>query len=73
MRRNALVVLGNVDADTVDADTGVRIAAVLADYVAHRDPVLRAHAVWAAQRLGLHHLVPRTDPHPEVRAELEAT
>jgi epoxyqueuosine reductase len=73
VRRNALVVLGNVDPDSVDADAGVRIAAVLADYVAHRDPVLRAHAVWAAQRLGLHHLVPRTDPHPEVRAELEAT
>ena len=50
-RRNALVVLGNcgVVSDEVEA--------VLADYVAHRDPVLRDHAVWAARRLGITRLV----------------
>lgn len=72
VRRNALVVLGNTPFGTVDADGRAQVAAVLADYVSHRDPVLRAHAVWAAQRLGLHDLVPRTDPHPDVQAELEA-
>jgi epoxyqueuosine reductase len=47
-RRNALVVLGNIgDA----ADAGVQ--RVLADYRAHADPVLRVHAVWASERLGL--------------------
>lgn len=48
VRRNALVVLGNV-ADPADAE----VRAVLADYRAHADPVLRAHAVWASERLGL--------------------
>jgi epoxyqueuosine reductase len=48
VRRNALVVLGNVgDPD----DPAVRRA--LADYRAHPDPVLRVHALWATERLGL--------------------
>ena len=66
-RRNALVVLGNVG-DAADAE----VQAVLADYVAHDDPMLRVHAVWAAQRLNLHHLMPATDPHPAVEIELRA-
>ena len=47
-RRNALVVLGNVG-DPADAE----VRQVLADYRAHPDPVLRDHAVWATERLGL--------------------
>ncbi len=48
LRRNALVVLGNV-ADPADP----RVPAVLARYLAGDDPVLREHAQWAARRLGL--------------------
>jgi epoxyqueuosine reductase len=48
IRRNALVVLGNT-ADAADAE----VQRVLADYRAHPDPVLRVHAVWASERLGL--------------------
>ena len=48
------------------------VASTLADYVAHDDPVLRAHAVWAAARRGLLHLMPDTDPDPDVQAELDA-
>ena len=66
VRRNALVVLGNIG-DPTDAE----VRAVLADYVAHHDPMLRAHAVWAAQQLNLHHLMPATDPHPDVETELQ--
>ena len=47
-RRNALVVLGNVG-DPNDA----QVRRVLADYRSHPDPVLRVHAVWATERLGL--------------------
>lgn len=66
-RRNALVVLGNT-ADPSDAE----VQRVVADYVSHPDPVLRAHAVWASRRLGLHHLMPTTDPDPIVQRELHA-
>ncbi|MFM2077103.1 MAG: hypothetical protein RJA49_993 [Actinomycetota bacterium] len=48
VRRNALVVLGNIG-DPADAT----VRRVLADYRAHADPVLRVHAVWASERLGL--------------------
>ncbi|MEQ1874639.1 MAG: tRNA epoxyqueuosine(34) reductase QueG [Ilumatobacteraceae bacterium] len=49
IRRNALVVLGNVgDA----ADVGVQD--VVRDYLVHDDPILREHAEWTARRLGLH-------------------
>jgi epoxyqueuosine reductase len=67
VRRNALVVLGNV-ADGSDA----AVRAVLADYLASADPMLRAHAVWAAGQLGAHDLMPATDTHPDVLAELAA-
>jgi epoxyqueuosine reductase len=67
IRRNALVVLGNI-ADPGDAE----VRRVLALYLSHDDPLLRAHAVWAARRLRLHHLMPATDPHPDVRHELLA-
>ena len=68
VRRNALVVLGNADAAEVAGSETVR--QVLADYLRHHDSVLRAHAVWAAARLGLRHLMPASDPHPDVQREL---
>ncbi|MFZ9630257.1 MAG: hypothetical protein ACO3C1_13015, partial [Ilumatobacteraceae bacterium] len=71
VRRNALVVLGNPPAGE-PAAVASRVASVLADYVAHVDPVLRAHAVWAAARRGLHHLMPEHDPDPDVTAEIAA-
>lgn len=69
-RRNALVVLGN----TGDARPAARarVAAVLSRYLAHDDPLLRGHAVWAARRLGRDDLLPTHDPDPDVRAELTA-
>jgi epoxyqueuosine reductase len=70
VRRNALVALGNVG-DPADPS----VAATLAVALAGGDAILRAHAVWAARRLGrddlLAHLVDDTDP--LVRAELEAS
>ncbi len=49
IRRNALVVLGNVgDAADGDVQDAVR------EYLGHDDPLLREHAEWAARRLGLH-------------------
>jgi epoxyqueuosine reductase len=47
-RRNALIVVGNT-ADPADA----RVRATITRYRQHADPVLREHADWAADRLGL--------------------
>jgi epoxyqueuosine reductase len=47
LRRNALVVLGNVGNGD---DPAVEVA--LRRYVADPDPMLRSHAAWAAERLG---------------------
>jgi hypothetical protein len=65
LRRNALVVLGNV-ADPADP----RVRAAVERYLG-ADDLLRAHAVWAARRLGYHELVRAhvNDPSPQVRAE----
>lgn len=67
LRRNALVVLGNVG----DASEPVQ-RATLERWCGDGDELLRAHAVWAAARLGLHHLVTarRHDPSALVRAEV---
>jgi epoxyqueuosine reductase len=46
VRRNALVVVGNVG-DPADS----RVGAVIAHYRAHIDPILSEHADWAADRL----------------------
>ena len=48
LRRNALVVLGNVG-DGDDPEVVALVEAHLAD----ERPVVRSHAVWAARRLGL--------------------
>jgi epoxyqueuosine reductase len=72
LRRNALVVLGNV-ADPRDPAVGATLRRALA----HADPLVRAHAVWAARRLGRSDLLSEVadiadDPDPLVRDELEA-
>jgi epoxyqueuosine reductase len=73
LRRNALVVLGNV-ADATDG----RVAAAVRTALAADDALVRAHAVWAARRLGRDDLLTAADlgldddPDPLVRAELAA-
>lgn len=66
LRRNALVVLGNVGSASDD-----RVVDTVERYLAHPRALLRAHAVWAAQRLGID--VPASvaeDPDPMVRNEV---
>jgi epoxyqueuosine reductase len=58
LRRNALVVLGN-RADPCDE----RALAAVRHCLRHSDPLVRAHAVWAAARLG----------RPDLADELETT
>lgn len=69
LRRNALVVLGNVGDGTDPA-----VAEVLARYLRHPDALLRSHAVWAARRLAREDLLGPLagDPDPLVREELDA-
>ena len=67
LRRNALIALGNAATHADDE----RVAGVLRDYLVHAEPMLRAHAVWAAAHLGLHHMLPVSDPDPVVRDELD--
>ena len=67
LRRNALVALGNATAHAADE----RVVSVIADYLGHAEPILRAHAVWAAARLGFHHMLPVSDPDPVVTDELD--
>ncbi len=72
LRRNALVVLGNV-ADPRDPAVVAALRRALSD----ADPLVRAHAVWAARRLGRPDVLSGAadiahDPDPLVRAELEA-
>ncbi|HET6949640.1 MAG TPA: 4Fe-4S double cluster binding domain-containing protein, partial [Acidimicrobiales bacterium] len=71
LRRNALVVLGNV-ADPGDA----RVAGAVRAALAAGDPLVQAHAVWAARRLGRDDLVAAsgvaTSAHPLVQDELAA-
>ena len=68
VRRNALVVLGNVG----PARRQPMCAGASPTYLAHDDPMLRAHAVWAARRLGLDALLPIDDTDPVVAEELAA-
>ena len=67
LRRNALVILGNVA--PVPVDDSVR--SVLRHYLGSDVSILRAHALWAARRLGLDDMLSRVrdDPDPLVRAE----
>ena len=70
LRRNALVALGNI---ALPRDPAVQQA--LLRYLQGPDPLLRAHAVWAAFRLGRGDLVdavlaPGGDIPPDVQEEL---
>ena len=65
VRRNALVVLGNIG-DGDDDETVNALRAALAD----RDPLIRSHAVWAAAQLGRTDLLPDRDDDPDVGDEL---
>lgn len=67
LRRNALIALGNVASG---ADP--RVVAVLHRYLDDSEPILRAHAVWAAAQLGCRNMLPITDPDPIVVDELRA-
>ena len=67
LRRNALIILGNIG-DAKDA----LVVKLLKQYLSHADPVLRAHAVWAAARLGLDHLINRDDDDQLVQEELQS-
>lgn len=67
LRRNALVVLGNIGDGH---DPAVRRALQAA--LGHPSALVRAHAVWAARRLACEDLLAPVadDPDPEVQAEL---
>ncbi len=67
LRRNALLVLGNV-ADPTDG----RVMAAVRCHLASPSPMLRAHAVWAALRLGFEELLVAAadDTDQMVQAEL---
>ena len=67
LRRNALVVLGNVG-DGADPEVRRALEAALSS----ADPLLRATAVWSARRLGCDDLLVAVtdDDDPEVRSEL---
>jgi len=69
VRRNALVVLGNVG-----EGGDPLVASALRGSLGHADPVVRAHAVWAAGRLGRRDLLEPilSDADPLVRTELES-
>ena len=68
VRRNALVALGNVG-DRDDAS----VRRTLTTYLADNDPMMRAHAVWAARRLRLDSLLPTDETDTLVVDELMAS
>ncbi len=77
LRRNALVVLGNSAAARAGHGSPAIVAEareLLARHLAGDDPVLVAHAVWAARRLGHEDLLGAVahHPDPQVRDELHA-
>lgn len=67
LRRNALIVLGNIG-DPSDDDTKQAIERA----AHHDDAIIRAHAIWAAARLGYQHMIPDHDDDPDVQAEIDA-
>ena len=66
LRRNALVVLGNIGVSSDEEVVGV-----VKNLIVDPDPMLRAHAVWTARRMGLGSIVSTTDPDPDVTKEIE--
>ena len=67
LRRNALIIIGNSG-----ASSNPLVVSTLVEYLAHHDPMLRSHAVWAARSLHLDALLPADDPDADVLAELTA-
>ncbi len=67
LRRNALIVLGNTGSGTDPA-----VVEQLRRSLVDPDPMIRAHAVWAADRLGRTDLLPVADPDQLVTDELRA-
>jgi epoxyqueuosine reductase len=67
VRRNALIVLGNTGDRASQRVRRVIEAALVSD-----DAMIRAHAVWAAARLGFVELLPNDDPDSDVRHELHS-
>ncbi|MGC8626473.1 MAG: epoxyqueuosine reductase [Acidimicrobiales bacterium] len=72
LRRNALIVLGNIaDGSSPEVEGALRA------YLSHPDELLRAHAIWAAARLAREDLIElaqpalASDPSALVRYELE--
>ena len=65
VRRNALIVLGNVG-----NAPSARVRHTITRYLQHDDENLRAHAVWSARRLGLVELLPELDTSELVMSEL---
>ena len=80
LRRNALIALGNSASsahvhgnDFCGAhEHGEHVRLVLRRYLEHAEPMLRAHAVWAAAQLGLLAMLPAHDNDPLVLDELAA-
>ena len=66
LRRNALVVLANVG-----EPSDPRVRAAVDGALSDPDPLIRAHAVWCARRLGLSLEALTEHDDPMVRAELE--
>ena len=66
LRRNALVVLANVG-----EPSDPRVRAAVDRSLRDDDPLIRAHAVWCARRLGLGLQALSGRDHPLVQAELE--
>ena len=66
VRRNALIILGNTARPDSES-----VRSIVHRYVSSPEPILRAHAVWAAARLGLTSLIPTSDTDEMVRYELE--
>jgi epoxyqueuosine reductase len=65
LRRNALVVLGNIG-DPNDSE----VVQLVERYLDDPDGMLRSHAAWAARRLGRSDLVVGRDADPAIAAEL---
>ncbi len=61
LRRNALVVLGNIG-----RGDDKRTAKVLTGLLAHRSPIVVAHAVWAARRLSRDDLLGELNEHHQI-------
>ncbi len=66
LRRNALICLGNIANPNSAA-----VQSALREAVRDHDPIVRAHAVWTARRLGLDHLAEPSQCDPDARVRQE--